>query len=386
MSKVAEAFLPGAAIGVLGSGQLGRMLAVAAQRMGYVVHVFSPEENTPAGQVANFETTASYTDIDALARFASTVDVVTIEFENIPVNALKALEQHVPVYPQSAVLYITQNRLREKVFLNEIGIPVVPFEPVQNEEELIAGCESLGFPLVLKTAGFGYDGKGQAKVHSLAEAQKAYQALGDSSCVLEAFIDLEREVSVIAARTETEFAVYRTVENRHCNHILEVTLAPAQLSNELEAQASQITRHIMESLNVRGLLCVEFFITQEGRLLVNELAPRPHNSGHYTIEGALCSQFEQQLRAVCGLPLGDTTLRSSAAMLNVLGDCWANGEPDWQSVLSLSSVYLHLYGKPEPRPGRKMGHITALGETSEEALVLLRQAETRLGHLSVKRD
>ncbi len=374
-----QVHLPGSTLGILGSGQLGRMLALTAKRLGYRVHVFSPERDTPAGQVADLEITADYTDLTALKRFAQGVDVVTIEFENIPVQALAALQQDVPVYPQPPVLEITQHRLREKQFLSDLGIPVVPFVPVNNIQELQAGMAQLGLPAVLKTAGFGYDGKGQVRLETEAQALAAYEAFAGQACVMERFVALEREISVIAARAEDgTFQAYRPVENRHRHHILDFTLAPAQVSEALEAQAIQLTRRILEALNMRGLLCVEFFITQQGELLVNELAPRPHNSGHYTIEAAVCDQFEQQLRVVCGLPLGDPSLRQPAAMANLLGDLWMKGEPDWQTALGLSPVYLHLYGKQEARAGRKMGHLTALGNSVEAAFQLAQQARERL--------
>jgi 5-(carboxyamino)imidazole ribonucleotide synthase len=368
-------------LGILGSGQLGRMLTLTAKRLGYRVHVFSPQRDTPAGQVADLEITADYTDLDALRRFAQDVDVVTIEFENIPVQALIALQPEVPVYPQPHVLEMTQHRLREKQFLSGLGIPVVPFVPVNNSQELQAGIVQLGLPAVLKTAGFGYDGKGQMRLDTEAQALTAYAAFAGQACLMERFVDLEREISVIAARAEDgTFQAYRPVENRHRNHILDYTLAPAQLAETMEAHAIQMTQRIMEALNMRGLLCVEFFITRQGDLLVNELAPRPHNSGHYTIEAAVCDQFEQQLRVVCGLPLGDPSLRQPAAMANLLGDLWAKGEPDWQAALSLSSVYLHLYGKGEARPGRKMGHLTTLGSSVEAAFQLAQQARECLSH------
>jgi 5-(carboxyamino)imidazole ribonucleotide synthase len=371
--------LPGSTIGILGSGQLGRMLAMAARRLGYAVHVFSPDApSSPAGQVADVEISAAYTDEMSLAKFAQDVDVVTLEFENIPVSALKALETQVPVYPQPHVLYITQHRLREKTFLVDAGMPVAPFSAIHSGEDLEDALEELDFPLVLKTAGFGYDGKGQVKVTTAEEARAAYRNLGTADCILEQFIDLEREISIIAARNRTGFAAYRPVENRHRNHILDLTLAPAALPAELEQQAMNITRAIMELLDMRGVLCVEFFITKQGKLLVNELAPRPHNSGHYTIEAAYCSQFEQQLRAVCGLPMGSTELRQPAAMANLLGDAWHQGEPNWTACLAESSAFLHLYGKREARPGRKMGHITTLGGDAESAAALALQMRERL--------
>lgn len=376
--------LPGSTLGILGSGQLGRMLALTAKRLGYQVHVFSPDENTPAGSVADLEITASYNDFEALKRFAEGVDVVTIEFENIPVEALKALQADVPVYPQPAVLETTQHRLREKQFLSALGIPVVPFQAINTPAELEAALKTIGYPAVLKTAGFGYDGKGQSRVESESQALQAYQSFAGQPCVLERFIQLEREISVIAARSDTgTFKAYRPVENRHLNHILDLTLAPADLPALLEAQAIQHTQTIMDALNMRGMLCVEFFITRHGQLLVNELAPRPHNSGHYSIEAAICDQFEQQLRVVCGLPLGDPTLRQPAAMVNLLGDLWQAAEPDWVSSFQQSGVYLHLYGKKEARPARKMGHLTALGQTAEQAAERAIQAREQLQRRSI---
>jgi 5-(carboxyamino)imidazole ribonucleotide synthase len=355
------------------------MLALTAKRLGYQVHVFSPDQKTPAGPIADLEITASYTDFEALKRFAEGVDVVTIEFENIPVETLRALQADVPVYPQPAVLETTQHRLREKQFLSALGIPVVPFQAINTPADLEAALKTIGYPAVLKTAGFGYDGKGQSRVESESQALRAYQSFAGQPCVLERFIQLEREISVIAARSDTgAFKAYRPVENRHQNHILDLTLAPADLPALLEAQAIQHTQTIMDAFNMRGLLCVEFFITRHGQLLVNELAPRPHNSGHYSIEAAICDQFEQQLRVVCGLPLGDPTLRQPAAMVNLLGDLWQPAEPDWASVFQLSAVYLHLYGKKEARPARKMGHLTALGQTAEQAAERAIQARQQL--------
>lgn len=366
--------LPGATLGILGSGQLGRMLALAAKRMGYRVHVFSPDEDTPAGQVADLEIRADYQDADALRRFAEQTDVVTIEFENIPVAALEIIQEITPVYPQPHVLYVTQHRLRERQFLSEQGIPVSPYQAAYEANDLESGFRNLQTPLVLKAAGFGYDGKWQAKVNTLEEALRVFKAWEETPSILEEFVNLKSEISVIGARTEEGFAAYRPVENAHRNHILELTLAPADIDTELEQKAVGITRHIMEAFEMRGLLCVEFFITRDGRLLVNELAPRPHNSGHYTMEAAFCSQFEQQLRAVCGLPLGGTGLHHAAAMMNLLGDRWEKGEPDWRAALNFSPVYLHLYGKKEARPGRKMGHLTALADTVNAAEALVRQA------------
>lgn len=377
--------LPGSTLGILGSGQLGRMLTMTAKRLGYKVHIFSPERNSPAGQVADLEVTAEYSDEDAIRQFASQVDVITIEFENIPATTLEILAQQVPVYPQPHVLELTQHRLREKNFLSSLGLPLASFYPVQNEAELVAGCQSLTFPLVLKTAGFGYDGKGQVKLNQTSEALPAFERLERQPCVLEAFIDLRQEISVIAARNDAgEFRGYLPVENRHRNHILDITLAPADLDEQLQQQALVMTKTIMDALHIRGLLCVEFFVTNQGELLINELAPRAHNSGHLTLEAAACSQFEQQLRAVCGLPLGSTEWLRPAAMVNLLGNLWREApelefqEPDWSACFNFPKTYLHLYGKTEAKPGRKMGHITALGETAQQAETTALQARKAL--------
>ena len=371
--------LPGSTIGILGGGQLGRMLTLTAKRLGYQVHIFSPDFDTPAGEVADREITAPYTDTEALSRFAQAVDVVTIEFENIPVTALKILEAQVPVYPQPHVLEMAQHRGREKAFLSQLGIPLAAFRAVATPEELSTALTEIGCPCVLKTAGFGYDGKGQSKITLPEQAVPAFNALQQAPCTLEQFIALDREISVIAARgAHGAFRAYRPVENQHQNHILDLTLAPASISAELETQAIAITRQIMEALDMRGLLCVEFFITQSGQLLVNELAPRTHNSGHYSIEATACSQFEQQLRAVCGLPLGNPELIQPAAMVNLLGDIWSEGEPQWASALAQEGISLHLYGKKEARPGRKMGHITALGASPEAAAAKVLTARSAL--------
>ncbi len=359
---------PGSTVGVLGSGQLGRMFAIAARRMGYRVHTFSPEADTPAGQISDREYQRPYEDLEAVREFARGVRVVTFEFENVPAEAVEAAAALAPVRPSGAVLYTTQNRLREKTFLARAGFPVAPFRHVRGAAELPGALEEIGRPAVLKTAGFGYDGKGQSKIVSEEDAARAARDLGDKECVLEAFVDFDREVSVVAARgLEGEFAHYGVVENAHRRHILDLSIAPAAVTEEVGREAVEIARAILETLDVVGVMCVEFFLTREGRLLVNELAPRPHNSGHFTFDACVTSQFEQQLRAVCGLPLGSTELLRPAAMANLLGDLWAAGEPDWRAAASFPNVKLHLYGKTEARPGRKMGHLTALAATPAEA-------------------
>lgn len=371
--------LPGATIGVLGSGQLGRMFAMAAREMGYRVHTFSPDSDTPTGQVSDVEVTASYDDLDAVRAFARNVDVVTFEFENVPSATAAAIGAIVPVRPAGSVLHTTQHRLREKHFLTNAGIPVAPFRVIRSLDDLHRAIDEIGTPSILKTAGFGYDGKGQARINSRDAAEAAWASLKTQEAVLEGFIDFEREVSIVAARTaDGQFADFGLVENHHRNHILDLTIAPAPNSAALLKDAEEIARTILTELNVIGVLCVELFVTRDQRLIVNELAPRPHNSGHWTIDACVSSQFEQQVRTVCGLPLGSPEQLRPAAMANLLGDEWSLGTPDWSAACAIPGVKLHLYGKSDPRPGRKMGHITALGATSEEAAAKALQARRAL--------
>ena len=371
--------LPGATIGVLGSGQLGRMLALVARRMGYGVHVFSPERDSPAGRIANREWSAPYEDLDAARRFARGVDVVTLEFENIPAGTVEEIFALAPIRPGLRALQTTQNRLREKEFLREAGFPVAPFRAVPDRASLDAAMGEVGVPAVLKTAGFGYDGKGQTRISDPEDASAAWESLGGEA-VLEAWVVFEMELSVVAARgTSGTFAHYGAVRNTHDRHILDLTVAPAGVPPEVEEEAVEIAAGIFEELGIVGTACVEFFLTTGGDLLVNEIAPRPHNSGHWTIEGAATSQFEQQLRAVCGLPLGGTHRPEPAAMANLIGDLWKSGEPDWTAALSVPGVSLHLYGKKEPRLGRKMGHLTARASTPEEAARKAVEARESLG-------
>ncbi|HEX7314278.1 MAG TPA: 5-(carboxyamino)imidazole ribonucleotide synthase [Pyrinomonadaceae bacterium] len=378
-----NAILPGATLGVLGSGQLGRMFAIAARRMGYRVHTFSPDSDTPTGQVSDKEYEHAYDDLDAVREFARSVSVVTFEFENVPAAAVEAAAALAPVRPSGSVLYTTQHRLREKNFLSSRGFPVAPFRHVRAPEDLRAALEEIGVPAVLKTAGFGYDGKGQTRVNSFEDAASAFEALRGQEGVVEAFVDFEREVSVVAARgTGGEFAHYGVIENTHSRHILDLSVAPARVEERTAREAVEIARAVLEELEVVGVTCVEFFLTRSGKLLVNELAPRPHNSGHFTFDACVTSQFEQQLRAVAGLPLGSTELLRPSAMANLLGDLWQQGEPDWNAAAAFPNVKLHLYGKLEARPGRKMGHLTALAPTPAEAAsaaLAARAALTRAG-------
>ncbi len=362
--------LPGSAIGVLGSGQLGRMFAIAARRMGYRVHTLSPDEDTPTGQVADLEINAPYEDLDAIAKFASGVSVVTFEFENVPAATAAAAEKCAPVRPAGAILHTTQHRLREKTFLSRAGLPITPFRRVASLAELSQAAAELGLPAILKTADFGYDGKGQHRIISMEDLEPAWNTLAQRESVLEAFVDFEREISVVAARgSNGEFVHFGAIENQHSNGILHVSMAPARIQDSVVAQAVEIARTVLEKLEVVGVLCVEFFVTKDGRLLINELAPRPHNSGHFTFDANVTSQFEQQLRAVCGLPLGSPRQLAPAAMVNLLGDVWSEGEPNWVAATAAPNVKLHLYGKLTPRPGRKMGHITALAPTVGQALL-----------------
>jgi 5-(carboxyamino)imidazole ribonucleotide synthase len=366
---VSAPILPGATIGVLGSGQLGRMFAIAARRMGYRVHTLSPDDDTPTGQVADLEVQAAYDDLDAVGDFARRVDVVTFEFENVPGATAEAAARHAPVRPSGNVLQITQHRLREKTFLQQAGFPVTPFAAVRSAAELRGALARLGCPAVLKTAGWGYDGKGQIKISNPAEAETAWTRLAIDEAVLEAFVDFEQEVSVVAARGPAgEFADYGVITNRHRNHILDVSVAPAVVPRQTWTEATSMARAVLEALDCVGVLCVEFFLTRDGRLLINELAPRPHNSGHLTFDACVTSQFEQQLRAICGLPLGSTALLRPAAMANLLGDLWTEREPRWSAALAIPNVKLHLYGKLAPRPGRKMGHLTALAADQNQAV------------------
>lgn len=363
-----DPILPGSAIGVLGSGQLGRMFAIAARRMGYRVHTFSPDEDTPTGQVADVEVTASYDDLDAVSQFASRVRVVTFEFENVPAPTAEAAARCAPVRPGGSILHTTQQRIREKSFLTRAGLPVTPYREVRSLDALHRALADLGYPSVLKTAAFGYDGKGQARIDSPDQAPEAWAAIGKQEAVLEAFIEFDREISVVAARgANGEFVHFGAIENRHSRHILDVSISPARVPSRVGRDAEELARCVLEKLDVVGVLCVEFFVTHNESLLINELAPRPHNSGHLTVDACVTSQFEQQLRAVCGLPLGSTEMHRPAAMANLLGDLWASGEPDWAAALRFPGVKLHLYGKLDPRPGRKMGHLTALNRNPEEA-------------------
>jgi 5-(carboxyamino)imidazole ribonucleotide synthase len=377
---VTAPILPGATVGVLGSGQLGRMFAIAARQLGYRVHTYSPDQDSPTGQVADHEVTASYDDLAAVAAFARDVQAVTFEFENVPSATVDALGPAVVVRPSGRVLHTTQHRVREKQFLTGAGLPVAPFAIVSNRGDVQRGLAQVGVPAILKTASFGYDGKGQVRVTHLENGPAAWTVIGERPAVLEGVVDFSCEVSVIVARGQDGATVdYGVIENAHRNHILDVSVWPARVPAQVAERARAIARAACEALDVVGVLCVEMFVTTAGDVIVNELAPRPHNSGHLTIDAHATCQFEQQLRAVCGLPLGSTQGHGpAAAMANLLGDEWSGGQPDWAAALAMPGVKLHLYGKSEPRRGRKMGHLTALANSPDEAETLVREARAAL--------
>lgn len=355
------------------------MFAIEARKMGYRVHTFSPDTDTPTGQVADIETSSSYDDLDAVRDFARSVDVVTFEFENVPSATVEAAAEFVPVHPRGDILHTTQNRLREKTFLSDNGFPLAPFRRIKVIEDLYHGIEELGTPAVLKTAGFGYDGKGQTKLNGHADIEPAFAGLNGAEAILEGFVDFQKEVSVVCARGQDgSFASYGVIENEHANHILDLSFTPAGVSKQVSDQAVDIARNIAETLDYVGTLCIEFFLTTDDSLVVNEIAPRPHNSGHLTFDACVTSQFEQQLRAVCGLPLGSTEFYRPAAMANLLGDLWQNGEPDWTAAVAFPGTKLHLYGKSEPRAGRKMGHITAMADRVSDAVEVVRRSRSAL--------
>ncbi len=352
-----QLFSPGATIGILGGGQLGRMTAMAAARLGFKCHVYCPESDCPAAQVTPAQTIAPYDDEAALARFAAVVDVVTFEFENVPDRTAGFLANLKPTRPSPQILHIAQHRLREKDYLTSIGVPIPAYRAVADPRALAEAVRALGAPCVLKTAQFGYDGKGQVRIDSGTAPADAWQAMGAQSGVVEAFVDFALEISVVAARgLDGAMAFYPAVENRHRHHILDRTIVPAPIAPAIAAEAESLARRIAEALDLVGLLAVEMFVTRDGRVLVNELAPRPHNSGHWTIDACATSQFEQFVRAVCGLKLGSVERHNDAVMTNLIGDDANN----WPALVAEPGARLHLYGKTAIRPGRKMGHVTRL--------------------------
>lgn len=363
--------LPGATVGVLGGGQLGRMFVLRARTMGYRTIVLDPDPGSPAGAAADRHLRAAYTDSTALERLAAECAAVTTEFENVPAEALERLARSCRVRPPVGAVAVTQDRIGEKQFLERAGFPTAPFRPVRDQRELAAAMREVKFPALLKTSRLGYDGKGQAPVERPEDAPAAFRALGEVPCVLERRLALETEVSVVLARGDDgAVAAFPVGENRHRDGILETTVVPARVDRATVDEARALACRVATALEYVGVLGVELFVADGGRLYVNELAPRPHNSGHYTLDACSVDQFEQQLRALCGLPLAEPRLLSPVAMINLLGDLWTPGEPRWAEVFRRPGVKLHLYGKAEPRPGRKMGHLNCLADTSDRALAL----------------
>jgi 5-(carboxyamino)imidazole ribonucleotide synthase len=364
---------PGSTIGILGGGQLGRMLILAGRSLGYRFHVYEPKGPCAAGMVADLEINAAYDDREALRQFAEGVDVITLEFENIPAEAIDFLNTIKSVYPGREALHICQDRQREKDFLKTSGLPCVAFEYADSAESLQTAIAAIGFPSVIKTAAFGYDGKGQIKLSDpvqAADTSALWRLLGEPPrVVVEKWIEHKGEFSVVCARKlDGSMTTFPMAENIHVNHILHASIAPARIGDAVKAEGETLARAIAEKLNVVGLIAVELFLNTDGSLIINEMAPRPHNSGHYTIDGCHTSQFEQHIRAVVGLPLGSTELLRPTVMINLLGDTWSQGTPNWSQLLADPLVKLHLYDKGDPRPGRKMGHFCVVAETVEDAL------------------
>jgi len=370
--------LPGATLGILGGGQLGRMFTLAARTMGYKVMVLDPDAASPAGQMADFHLQAGYSDPAALQQLGAACAAITTEFENVPAASLIELAGHCRVSPDAAAVAIVQDRSHEKSWLADQGFATAPFAIIENEADLAAALTTTGTPALLKVSRFGYDGKGQTRVGTLDEARAAFNAYGSQPCVLEGFVKLECEVSVVLARSDTgECRLFPTAENRHVNGILDVSIVPARVSETLAQQAREMARAVADKLDYVGVMAVEFFVA-DGRLMINEIAPRPHNSGHYTLDACVTDQFEQQVRALAGLPLGDTRLLSPVAMVNILGDRWQHGEPHWEALLAHPAIKLHLYGKQAARPGRKMGHFNVLDADLDTALELAEQMRDAL--------
>ncbi|MGD8926340.1 MAG: 5-(carboxyamino)imidazole ribonucleotide synthase [Thioalkalispiraceae bacterium] len=371
--------LPGATLGVLGGGQLGRMFTAAARSMGYKVIVLDPDPMSPAAALANEHLQKDYTDPDALDYLAEQCAAVTVEFENVPVEVLRRLESDCLVRPAARAVEYAQDRIREKNFIQECGLDTAPFHAVRELTDLDAALAVVKLPAMLKTAVLGYDGKGQRLISNVAQAEAAFTELGNKPCVLEERVDLNKELSVLLARSsEGEIAIYPPSENIHVNGILDTSIVPARIAPGITEQAMTMARSLAEQLNYCGVLTVEFFLTHDDKLLINEIAPRPHNSGHYTLDASLTSQFEQQVRMLCGLPPGDTRLLSPVVMINLLGDLWIDGEPHWDKLFEQANAKLHLYGKKTARPGRKMGHFNVLSSEIDKALKIAEQVRQQL--------
>ncbi|MCL4316115.1 MAG: 5-(carboxyamino)imidazole ribonucleotide synthase [Gammaproteobacteria bacterium] len=369
--------LPGATLGVLGGGQLGSMFTAAACTLGYHVTVLDPDPHSPAARFADKHLCARYDDRDALEELGKTCAAVTIEFENVSAQSLEWLATRCIVRPAARAVAIAQDRITEKTFLQQQGFPVAPFIVVGDAQAL--HLPDFPFPAILKRSRLGYDGKGQVVVRNRQDALAAFNGFNREPCVLEQRLSLQQEISVILARgADAAIACFPVVENQHASGILDISIAPARIGAALARQAVAMAEKLAHSLEYCGVLAVEFFVLEGDKLIINEIAPRPHNSGHYTLDACVTSQFEQQVRALCGLPLGKTRLLSPAVMVNLLGDLWAQGEPRWEELLQHPQTKLHLYGKREPRAGRKMGHFTCLDESVERALAAALETKARL--------
>lgn len=366
--------LPGSTIGMLGGGQLGRMFTIAARNMGYRVIILEPDTGSPAGQLADQHIIAAYDDEAALEELGAVCDVITTEFENIPAHVLQKLSEHCTVYPSASAVEKAQDRIVEKEFIASCGLLPVPYGAITTKSEIADAIKKVTFPAILKTARFGYDGKGQQVVNDADEVNAAYRAIEQVPCVLEQRIDLDCEVSVILGRNANgETTCFPVAENIHKDGILYQTLVPASVSDNIQDAAKVAATRMADKLDYVGVLAVEFFVSKKGELLVNEMAPRTHNSGHYTIDACVTSQFEQQVRMVCGLPFGETRLLSPVVMTNILGDLWGSdcqSNPNWKILLDSPETKLHLYGKAEARLGRKMGHYCTLSKGLENAQII----------------
>ncbi len=375
--------LPGKTLGLIGGGQLGRMFTMAARNMDYRVTVLDPDPLSPAAEFASGHLNTAYTHPISMEEMATTCAAITTEFENAPAEVLTALANRTTVRPSGSAVAIAQDREQEKGFFKRHGFPVGPFAMIKSADDIEAALSVVKLPAVLKTARFGYDGKGQARIANRAELEATLAEWKFPPCILEEFISLKLEISIVLARAaDGEISVFPVAENQHVNGVLDITIAPARISESLAAQASEIAKKLAVELSYVGVLAVEFFITADDNLLINEIAPRPHNSGHYTIDACRSSQFEQQVRVLCGLPLGDATQHSAAVMLNLLGDIWRGPDkknaPDWQAVLKHPGAHLHLYGKREARAGRKMGHVTVCDTNLDSALNVALQIKREL--------
>ena len=361
--------LPGETLGLLGGGQLGRMFTIAARTMGYEVTVLDPDPESPAAAFATEHICADYTDADALAQLASECAAVTTEFENVPATSLQSIAQHIPVRPSAAAIRVARDRILEKKTIRGFDLETVEYHVIQNESDFDQALQNIRLPAILKTATLGYDGKGQIFISRPSELAPAFQQLGEKPCLLEQRIELACEISIVLARSICGHIVtYDAAENRHKDGILDISIVPARVSHEIASKAEKMARILAEELDYCGVLAVEFFVDKNDQLMINEIAPRPHNSGHFTLDACLTDQFQQQVRTLCGYRPGKTDLASPAVMVNILGDAWKGGMPDWSELLKNPGLFLHLYGKKEPRAGRKMGHFTCMGENIDTLL------------------